>query len=351
MDYPAFCQALPKVELHAHLNGSMSVATMGHLRDQKLARYPELRDMPLPKGPQENVPISDFFPLFQNIYRLTDDEASVRWATRSVLQDFAQDNVRYLELRTTPRHVPETGMTTRSYVEAVLQALDEWHAETATPDNHMQVRLILSIDRRSTLDTAMATVDLAATLGSRGVVGVDLCGNPSAGSFAAFAPAFERAHQAGLKITVHMGEVPANIPEGLDALALNPHRVGHATVLDAATRQALLGRQIPVEVCLTSNVQCQTVPSYDDHFVKDFARNNHPFIPCTDDKGVFMCSLSQEYERLGRMLALSPQALFALSRQCIDYIFDPDSATKARLRAQWDAWRINHLDSIEAIAA
>ncbi|KAJ1979016.1 hypothetical protein H4R34_002989, partial [Dimargaris verticillata] len=303
-----------------------------------------LRDMPLPKGPQENVSIADFFPLFQNIYRLTDDEASVTWATYSVLQDFAQDNVRYLELRTTPRNAPETGMTTRSYVEAVLRALDEWHAGIATPDKCMQVRLILSIDRRSTLDTAMATVDLAATFRLRGVVGVDLCGNPTAGSFAVFAPAFARAHQAGLKVTVHMGEVPANVPEGLDALALNPHRVGHATVLDAATRQALLGRQIPVEVCLTSNIQCQTVPSYNDHFVKDFARDNHPFILCTDDKGVFMCSLSQEYEHLGRVLALSPQALFALSRQCIDYIFEPDPAIKAQLQAQWDAWRIDHLD-------
>jgi adenosine deaminase len=173
-----------------------------------------------------------------------------------VLSYFSAEGVTYLELRTTPRHDPVSGMTRRECVEAVLDAFDEFasnnYEEEVDEDpstgvfggqesgTRMQARLILSVDRRFSAQAAKEIIDLARKfedpelllpIGSssgtsnhrdhnntvrssqrrrrrRGwVVGVDLCGPPDAGDPSTFKEAFQEAKQAGLGLTIHFGEV------------------------------------------------------------------------------------------------------------------------------------------------
>ena len=77
--------------------------------------------------------------------------------TYDVIHEFAEDNVKYLELRTTPREDSSTGMTRETYVEAVLRAIDDCREKNLD----IMVKLLLAIDRRGTLDTANDTVELA----------------------------------------------------------------------------------------------------------------------------------------------------------------------------------------------
>ncbi|KAJ1659244.1 hypothetical protein IWQ61_001647 [Dispira simplex] len=350
-----FCQALPKVELHAHLNGSLSPSTLAKLRTLKLGKYPELATLRWPQHRNGgSVSLAEFFPLFRHIYKLTEDEQGVKMATWDVLEEFQKDGVRYLELRSTPRAVESTGMTKETYVRAVLTAMDDWTKhQQLSPQGQpgtkggMVVRLILCVDRRESPEEALATVQLALRYRQTTsiptdplcqVVGVDLCGNPEVGDPSTWTPAFQLAKSKGLKLTVHLGEVPYNLTEGLALLAWQPDRVGHATLLSPATRAALYKDRIPVEVCLTSNVQSQTVTSYDDHFVKEFYRVGHPFVPCTDDKGVFGCSLTDEYVRLATVLQLNYVQLFDISRQCLGFIFAEDAELQQRLQVEWTAW-------------
>ena len=88
--------------------------------------------------------------------------------------------MKYLELRTTPRCIPETGMTKRSYLESVLRAISECHH-----DLDIEVRLLVAVDRRTTVKDAMDTVDLAIDLMKENsiVVGLDLSGNPVVGYY------------------------------------------------------------------------------------------------------------------------------------------------------------------------
>ena len=116
-----------------------------------------------------------FFPLFSNyIYRLCNDVASIKYATTTVLQEFDRDGVVYLELRTTPRSFDETGLTRARYVETVIDAICEYNASSSS----MKTYLILSVDRRDTPEKAQECVELAIRYKSRGIVGVDLCGDP-----------------------------------------------------------------------------------------------------------------------------------------------------------------------------
>ncbi|ORY90998.1 hypothetical protein BCR43DRAFT_92895 [Syncephalastrum racemosum] len=267
-----FCVDLPKVELHAHINGSISPKTMRQLVERKKEVSPELASFVIPSDLER---IDDFFPLFKFIYQLTDDEEAVRIATRSVIEEFAQDGVRYLELRTTPRQNKDTGMTKKTYLAAVLDAVNE-------PRTDIMVRLIVSIDRRNTLQEAQEAVDLALEFRDRGIVGLDLCGDVMQGSFDALRPAFDRAQAAGFKITLHFNEVQENVVEAPSLLAIHPDRLGHATLLDDFSRQVIYKEAIPVEICMTSNVLCKTVPSYADHHVKALLLEKHPFVLCAN---------------------------------------------------------------------
>ena len=94
-----------------------------------------------------------------------------------VVQDFAEDGVTYLELRTTPRR---DVFSAREYVNAVTQALGRMR--TSRPE--IECRLLLSINRAQPKEYAKDTVDLAIELSKEGsiVIGVDLSGNPTAGN-------------------------------------------------------------------------------------------------------------------------------------------------------------------------
>ncbi|RYR11911.1 hypothetical protein Ahy_B04g069418 isoform C [Arachis hypogaea] len=158
--------SMPKVELHAHLNGSIRDST--------------LLELTKALGEKDNRSVKEVFQLFDLIRILTTDHAIVTRITREVIEDFASENVVYLELRTTPKRNEAIGMTKGSYIEAVLEGLRSvtsvdvnfipHHKEDSrtlfSPNNgssrkRIYVRLLLSIDRRETTEAAMETVKLA----------------------------------------------------------------------------------------------------------------------------------------------------------------------------------------------
>ncbi|CAI7907897.1 unnamed protein product [Closterium sp. NIES-53] len=339
----ALCERVPKVELHAHLNGSIRHSTIRELAEKREAEAPLLAEDARRLTNTAERSLADCFKLFAVIHSLTTDHATVTRITREVVEDFAGDNVYYLELRTTPKSNPSAGMTKQSYVQAVLaglhpfmQAEAAWlHARTvhqAPPSTAvpMVVRLVLSIDRRETTESAMDTVHLAVQVREQGVVGIDLSGNPSIGQWSTFLPALHLARAHGLPITVHFAEVP-NEGESEAVLDFAPERLGHACCLPDHLQQALLHSRIPVELCLTSNVRTESVTAYGNHHFDYLNRASHPVVICTDDSGVFSTTLSREYALAAAAFNLSDDHIIELARKSIDFAFLP-SETKALLR-------------------
>lgn len=154
-----------------------------------------------------NIQPDSFFPLFDNyIYELCSTIDAIKYATLQVLHDFEGDGVRYLELRTTPRERASERITKDLYVTTVLECIQRFSTGKDSGKGTMSTFLILSIDRRNTPAQAMETVNLALKFQHRGVVGIDLCGNPTKGDVATFRDAIARARSGGLKITLHFAE-------------------------------------------------------------------------------------------------------------------------------------------------
>ncbi|KAK9706437.1 hypothetical protein RND81_07G124500 [Saponaria officinalis] len=338
-----WCISMPKVELHAHLNGSVRDSTLLELAkdlgDKGIIVFSDVEHVIL----KNDRSLSEVFKLFDLIHILTTDHSIVSRITKEVVEDFAAENVVYLELRTTPKRNDSKGMTKRSYMEAVITGLrrvctvdidcasDDINPRKETSsciDNisnglsrkKIYVRLLLSIDRRETLEAAMETVKLALEMRGAGVVGIDLSGNPRVGDWKTFLPALVFAREQGLRVTLHCGEVP-NHEEIHSMLDFHPDRIGHACCLRDDAWKKLKSMKIPVEICLTSNIRTSTISSVDVHHFAELYRLKHPLTLCTDDSGVFSTSLSKEYAIAANAFNLGKAEMFQLARNAVDFTF------------------------------
>ncbi|XP_068169072.1 adenosine deaminase-like protein isoform X2 [Antennarius striatus] len=283
--------------------------------------------------------LDECFQVFKVIHQLVESEEDILMVATDVIKEFAADGVKYLELRSTPREEKNTGLTKNRYVETVLKSIQQCKEEEVDID----VRFLVSIDRRNGPQVAMETVKLAEDfmLSSDGlVVGLDLSGDPMVGHGRDLIPALQRAKNCGLKMSLHLSEVPSQLEESDLLLNLPPDRIGHGTFLhpevggSASLVDKVVKNNIPLELCLTSNLKGQTVPCYSKHHFKYWYQLGHPSVICTDDKGVFSTDLSQEYQLAASTFGLSREAVWKLSQQAIDYSFAPD-AMKQQLRQKW----------------
>lgn len=333
---------MPKIELHAHLNGSVRNSTLlelaGELGKRGTVVFPDVENVIL----KNDRSLREVFKMFDLIHVVTTDHKTVTRITKEVIEDFASENVVYLELRTTPKRNDSKGMSKRSYMEAVLEGVRavsmvevdlsrELFAETLavnetynrTGRKKIFVRFLLSIDRRETTEAAMETVNLALEMRRFGIVGIDLSGNPFVGEWSTFLPALEFAKMQGLPITLHCGEVP-NPKEILAMLDFLPRRIGHACCFEDGEWEKLKSSKIPVEICLTSNIKTESISSLDVHHFAELYKSNHPLILCTDDAGVFSTSLSTEYALASSTFGLRKREMFELARKAINFVFAGD---------------------------
>lgn len=228
-------RALPKIELHAHIHGSIRRRTLEEL----LSNRPDLAfDL------TQKIDLVSGFKLFNVIHRVINSLELVERVTREVIDDFRADGVVYLELRTTPREIGEIGVKGKAskleYLDSVCRVL---HESNDKYRGVMISRLLVSIDRGSTIADAQTTIEAVEQILARKIlarntdtciVGFDFSGNPHVNSFEMFRPIMEHARRVGRRVTVHAAEVKESLHLHDDetdmaaVLAFIPDRLGHA---------------------------------------------------------------------------------------------------------------------------
>jgi adenosine deaminase len=150
----------------------------------------------------------------------------------------------------------------------------------------MPTYLILSVDRKNSASVAMQTIDLAIEFRAKGVVGVDLCGNPAKGDVSIFKDAFLKARQAGLKVTLHFAEVPASSTETELRMLLSyqPDRLGHIIHVSPEIAAEVARRRLGLEICLSCNVLAKlTEGGFGDHHFGYWRQRDCPTILCVSN--------------------------------------------------------------------
>lgn len=330
---PTWIRRLPKVELHAHLSGSVRDNVLQQLLKRERHAALRKRTEALITQPRTMRACFSVFPL---LHSLIDDADTLRLCVRHVLADFQEDNAVYLELRTTPRAA--AGLNDRSYVDHVFREIAAFHNRNPCG---LVCRVLLSVDRSKPVENAWRTARIARELldlpdsdeRARLLVGVELSGNPTMGDWEDFRPVFTHVREnLGLPVSLHFAEVD-NEKEALSMLDFQPDRFGHAAILSEKVRKRLLDSRVPVEVCISSNILTGLAVSADEHLsVKFFMPEKHPFTICTDDSGVFRTSVSEELTMFVNELKLSPQKCGELVLAMLEQTFCRDKAVMMRVR-------------------
>ncbi|KAJ3648715.1 hypothetical protein Zmor_020494 [Zophobas morio] len=332
-----FCKNLPKIELHAHLNGSLSASILQKLgcSSEDILGYQKLTQQVFAQEKR----LQECFSLFKIAHNSTNNRKAVYEATKYVVEEFRADNVIYLELRTTPRR--EENMTKIDYIEAVVKGIQDAQEGIIT-------KLLLSIDRGHDLKTSEESMDAIIKMKKKYpsiIKGVDFCGNPNVGSFNC--SLFKQARDNGLFVTLHCAEVKNN-SEVDQILRFEPDRIGHGTFIHPKYGGFQEGwtlykqKIIPLECCLTSNVLCGTVQCYKEHHLQEWIKNSLPFSLCTDDKGVFGISLSKELALAKKYFELSREHLWKITYDTVDYSFASNEEKKT-LKEILEKWKLKNL--------
>jgi adenosine deaminase len=306
MDY----QKLPKVDLHRHLEGSLRLATMldiarAHgitvpINTTRLRHLVQVQD-------GEPLTYQNFLAKFANLRMFYRSPEVILRVTREAVEDAANDNVRYLELRFTPVALSRAE---RFPLADVIDWVCESAIETAEKYNVM-LRLIASVNRNESPELAEQVAWLSADRIGKGVVGLDLAGNEAEFPLQPFAGIFREAQQSGLRITAHAGEWAGaeSVREALKVL--DAERIGHGGhILEDGTVVALAReRGTTFEVCVTSNYQSGVVPSLEAHPLMRMMEAGLNITLGTDDPSILQINLSHEYRQACERLGMTIQAL------------------------------------------
>ncbi|EAT38980.1 AAEL009191-PA [Aedes aegypti] len=339
-----FFQKVPKIELHAHLNGSLSNETLKGLKrlknelDSAYASTTDLGDDFYKITGGQNLTLKECFQKFTYAHQLTDHPKTLAYATKAIIREFAEDNVIYLELRTTPKST--ANMTKRQYLTTVLEAIRQASEELPS----IVVKLLPSIDRSKGVIEAEENVALVLELlpaFSDIIVGMDLSGAPYKTKFSDYARLMKRAQAAGLRMALHCGEFEDD-GEVQEMFEFGTDRIGHGTFIRGDNLQFAKDRRIPFECCLTSNVKCSTVGSYEEHHFGRLWEGGFDVCINTDDFGVFDTSLSQELQISSKVFGLSQEDIITLQERTIGYTFASDqeklrlTETITNFRKSWN---------------
>lgn len=302
--------ALPKVDLHVHLESTVRGSAPGAIHG-----------------------FLDFFDKNQTVRDALRTPADFRRVAYELCADLAADGVRYAEVSfSAAAHGVRLGDREMPLV-AVLDGLDAGRRE-----HGVEWRLLLDTSRRRPVERAAATVDLARRYADAGVVAVGLAGD-EAHPAAPFAAVFDEARAAGLHVVHHAGEAAgaASVREALD---LGTERLGHGIRVldDPALVAEVRDRRIPLEVCPSSNVALGLVPSFAEHPLPRLRDAGLVVTLNTDIPAMVGTTLSREYARVRDTFGWSDHELADVAAAGVDASFAPP-ALKERLRADLSAWR------------
>ncbi len=331
-------RAIPKVELHRHLDGSVRISTIWEIAQENgidlgVRSREELETRAVLRTPRPSLQaVLDCFAIQQAA--LCSFQAISR-VTRENIEDAWKDGVRLLELRFAPAFIARGKKI--SHDEIIAGVLDGMRTGMAAWP--VEVGLIGILPRSyPASEHEAATRDLISWKNS-GEPGADrICGFDLADAEDGFdpltlSPYVEQAREAGLGITVHSGE---NTDAACVARALDvyrPSRIGHGirAVEDPALLRRLAQEDVLLEVNPTSNWITSAVPSLSQHPLPRLARAGVPVSVNSDDPNLFGIDLVNEYEVCTRELGMTLDELREMNRAAARHSFLPRQITEPLL--------------------
>lgn len=302
-----FIRLMPKVELHLHLEGTITPRTL-----IELARR---NGVSLPASDEAGVAalfryrdFGEFLSVFMALARAIVCGEDFERLAYELGSDLAAQEVRYAEVMISPMQYLKRGLDLREVIEGCMAGFMRVERETGAA-----IRLALDYGRQYGPEAAWPVLEVARSAMHLGVVGWSIGGNEIGHPPEPFAPVFAAAREAGLGLMAHAGEVvgPSSVWGAIETLGVT--RLGHGirAAEDPALMAALRARGVVLDVCPSSNLLTGAVDTWAAHPLRRLYEAGVPVTINSDDPTFFATTLSEEYRRAILRLGLGVDDLCA----------------------------------------
>jgi adenosine deaminase len=321
-------RALPKAELHLHLEGTLEPETIFRLADRNGIRLPyvDVDDLAARYRFDDLQSFLDLYYANMATLQTAEDFADM---AEAYLARASVAGVRHAEVFLDPQAHTDRGIPLDAVLEGVASAL------TTSEQRHgISTGLIVAILRDHSAESAMATLDAVLASGAD-ILGIGLDSAEVGHPPSKFVEVFAKARANGLRAVAHAGEEgpPSYIWEALDLLRAERIDHGVRCLEDDALVHRLASEQIPLTVCPLSNVRLRVVPDLTQHPLPAMLQRDLLVTVNSDDPAYFGGYIDDNYAGIQTSLSLSPETLRKLAANSIRSSF-LDNARKSALLAQ-----------------
>ncbi|HXD63576.1 MAG TPA: adenosine deaminase [Solirubrobacteraceae bacterium] len=319
--------ALPKLELHVHLEGTATPELVQRLAQRNSVELPErlLNE----HGRFHYGDFLDFlrtYDMAASVIRTAEDYRDI---TYEYLRDCAAEGAIYVELTASPDHARLVRLTDEEHIGGISQGIDDARAA-----HGIEGRILISAVRNFGVERALAVAAYAAEESHPYIVGFSMAGDEANFPIGDFAEAYAIAAAAGLGCTVHAGEWAG--PDSVRAaLALPVTRIDHGVraIEEPALVAELAARRMVLNTCPTSNIVLGVFPGFDEHPLPRLRDAGVRLTLGSDDPPYFGATIGGEYRVCFERLGFTADDLTAITLTAIDAAFcDEDLKTALRAR-------------------
>jgi len=324
----AFIRQLPKAELHLHLEGAVEPATLFELRKQ----HRDHTTLEETAALYKYTDFPSFLMAFKEVSAHLRGPDDYEFVTYRLMQQLKEEYVLHAEVYVSVG----VCLYRKQDFAAIFEGMERGRARGAR-DFGVSLLWIFDATRHFGVEEAQKVFELAAHYKNRHVVGVGIGGDEMKAPPELFRGVYAFAEDHGLRLTAHAGETgPAESIWG--ALNLHAERIGHglSAAQDPDLIEELAYRQVPVEICLTSNVRTGCCKTLAEHPVKSYFDQGVMVTLNTDDPALFGTSLAREYQVAQETLGYSDEHLRELARNSFEASFLP-AEKKVELLSLFDA--------------
>lgn len=276
---------LKKVELHLHLDGSVSPEIASDISGLPLD---EVKKMMYAKDKCSNL--SEYLTKFDFPISLMQAKENLTIITKDLIKRLEDQEVFYTEIRFAPMFHVKEGLTYEEVVKTVIEASRE---------SNIKVNFILCMMRGAKFSDNLKTIEVAEKYLNKGVCALDLAGDEIKYPLADYLELFKIAKTKNIPFTIHAGET-SNAGEVRQAILIGAKRIGHGikAIFDDEVLDLIRKKDVLLEVCPTSNVQTNVVFDYSDHPIYDLYKRGVIINISTDNNTVSHISLTEEYLKI-----------------------------------------------------